>query len=96
MKTLPETFRKGGFNFTQLRRSGDVALFAKRKDDWLMDTYEVVIVQRHNGYRIGGKDVPPGEAMPSSATWGHLGLSYQNQDDAEAKFAALVNAEAKP
>ena len=70
MKPLPTEFTYDGFDFRQLAREGDVALFEKRKPNHSRPGYEVVIVQRHPAQTIHGRDYPERESLPPSESWG--------------------------
>ena len=70
---LAAAFRKEGFDFKQIDRQGDVALFSKTKGR--VESFEVVIVQKHKEYEIAGNIIPAHEAMPSSEQWGAAGWS---------------------
>jgi hypothetical protein len=61
MKTLPTTFGSDGFEFQQLRREGDIAIFVKQKPAFRFVSYEVVIVQTRNAYTW-----PDGQTTPGS------------------------------
>ena len=50
MKILPATFGSDGFDFHQLRREGDVAIFVKQKPGLRFKSYEVVIIQKRDAY----------------------------------------------
>ena len=84
MKPLPKTFTKGGFDFIVIERLGNVALLSKTKNG--AKSYEVVIIQSHNGYTIGNKTIEAAESMPPSESWGRLGWSYTSLDEAIKRF----------
>ena len=90
MKTIPVQFAHDGFNLRLLKRTGDVALFAKSKPTHSRDTFEVVLIQHHPAESICGRAYPARESMPPSESWGTLGWSYPNLEDAQEKFRALV------
>jgi hypothetical protein len=78
MKILPATFRSDDFDFVQLRREGDIAIFVKQKPPFKFKSYEVVIIQKRDAYAWpNGATTPAHEAMPSSRDWGKYGWSYQ-------------------
>ena len=89
MKALANEFRKSGFDFKLLLRDGNVALLRKTKPALFFESYEVVRVQRHNGYQIAGKKIPPAEMMPSSYNWGTHGWTFTSYDAACVKFNQL-------
>lgn len=86
MKPLATKFRSNGFEFNQVMRAGNVALFAKTKPSIRSINYEVIIVQSHNGYEIAGKTFEPAETYPPSESWGRLGWSFMDQESAKGKF----------
>ena len=88
MRTLPTEFSSDHFQFHQIAREGDIALFRKTKGR--IETFEVVVVQ-HSPER----DTPWGHAqeserMPSNEQWGALGWSLQSKERAWEKFFALL------
>ena len=89
MKTLPKQFNKKGFTYKQIKRVGDKAIFEQSKKDQSDRTYEVVKINRHNGYELGGQKIPPGEAYPSTSQWGTAGWTYRSLQEAEAKFKKI-------
>lgn len=86
MKPLPFTFKSRGFNFTQLKRVGLVALYEKTMPEIRSPSYEVVIVQRHAERMIAGAVVPAAEAMPGAEQWGQKGWTCTSQKQAILKF----------
>jgi hypothetical protein len=91
MNKLPVTFRSDDFEFQQLRREGDIAIFVKQKPTFSFKSYEVVIIQKRDAYTWpNGQTTPAHEAMPSSRDWGKHGWTYQSLKDAEARFKSLV------
>lgn len=90
MNTLSHSFTHGGFVFRLIQRSGDVALFGKRKAHHARDTFEVVIIQKHPAETICGRIYPARESMPPSETWGTFGWTCTELQDAKRKFRALV------
>jgi hypothetical protein len=91
MKTLPKTFSKNGFEFEQLDRRGDLAIFRKHKKSRCV-SYEVVRVQYHDAYEIAGKQIEAGECYPSSESWGSCGFTLPTY---EASLKKLADMDAK-
>ena len=81
-------FRLLGFEYTQLKRLGDVAIYRQSKKG-LPDGYEVVRILKHEAFSAFGKDFPAGESYPSSQQWGSDGWTYRTLEDAEQKFQEL-------
>jgi len=81
VKPIDTFFTYGGFDYRQIRREKDVAIYSQCfKGGKLPVAYEVVVIQRHNGYSLGGKTYPPAEYYPSSAKWGTHGFTVVATD----------------
>ena len=93
MRKISKTFKQKGFNFTQLKRDGDFAIFKKSLSNSNHTSYEVVIISRHNGYELGGQYIEPAETYPSSSQWGTKGWTCTSAKEAETKFTSLKEAE---
>ena len=102
MKPLPIKFTSKGFTHEQLLREGNVALFQRYQSDASKCHYEVILVQSHNGRKIGGTFLEPAEFYPSTSTWGQYGWTFtegmsgsrdQALTDATRRFNSLVEAE---
>lgn len=90
MKTLAATFRSHGYDFNQIERIGDVALYEKTTKDVPRPSYEVVLVQRHEERVIAGNTIAAGESMPGAEQWGMKGWSLTTPERAREKFAEMV------
>jgi hypothetical protein len=88
-RVVATVFRHSGFTLTQLKRVGDVAIYRQAKSG-LPDAYEVVLIEKHEGYTAFGKDIPAGEYYPSSAQWGLCGFTFRTLQEAERKFLELA------
>lgn len=84
MKQLTQ-YRKHGNDFLLIKRSGNVGLFKENK----YNSYEVIIIQSHNGREIMGNVIPPAEFAPSDESWGSKGWTYTIEADALKKFDEL-------
>ena len=94
MKILPTTFGSDGFDFRQLGREADIAIFVKQKPAFRFKSYEVVIIQKRDAYIWpNGQTTPADEAMPSSRDWGKYGWTYQTLEDAELRFKSRAEAQ---
>ena len=76
MIPLPETFKHGGFEFKQLWREGQIALFEKRKPGSEVKSYETVIIQQNHDYEIAGNFIKAHESLPGNERWGDAGWTY--------------------
>jgi len=90
VKTLETEFSFKGFNYRQISRDGDVAVYEQRWGRNGSVAYETIIVQSHNGREIAGKQIPPSEFFPSTSSWGVKGWSFTDRELALAKANALT------
>lgn len=88
-KPVKEKFMKDGFTHTLLKRKGDVAIYEQRKTKNTI-RYEVIIINRHNGYNLGDTYIEPSETYPSTSEWGIRGWTYVDLTNAEEKFKSLL------
>jgi hypothetical protein len=93
MKPLPKTYFKNGYQFNQVDRTGDVAIYSQSLDSKII-AYEVFKVQKLKERHINGGKIEAREACPSNEQWGTRGWTYWNLDDAMAK-AAILQPESK-
>ena len=90
MKILTK-YRKNGFDFKQVDRVGNVMLahgIGGSEDP--SQTFEVIIVQSHDGRELHGNHYPPAEYPPSNEQWGMKGWTFMTMDGAIGKFDELV------
>ena len=87
MKTLPAEFRSDHFQFLQIAREGDIALFRKTKGK--IETFEVVIIQHSPEKETPWGHAQESERMPSNEQWGSCGWSLQTLERAWEKFRSL-------
>lgn len=92
MKTIEPQFRHNQFDYRQLTRIGDVAIYEQTKGK--IRAFEVVRIGRHNGFSVAGKTFPPSETYPSSEQWGQKGWTYTDLESARAKLQSLVESRA--
>jgi hypothetical protein len=92
MKKLEVTFSKKGFNYSQVTRKGNFAIYKQEnvKVKNGSKNYEVVEIKSHNGYEIGGSKIAAAEVYPGSSQWGLLGWTYSDLKSAENRFNKLV------
>ena len=99
-KPLPTRFRRGGFEFWQIAREGNAAIY---EQTWSGCTepsvcYEVIRIRRRDGFRIGTRFVEPAELYPNSEAWGVDGFTVTDKEAAFHKLreiAASLNAPAR-
>lgn len=88
-KVIPSEFKKKGFNYKQVRREGNKAIFEQTREGSDIHNFEVVKLGRHNGYVMGGVKIEPAETYPGSSLWGITGWTCSTLDAAHARFNAL-------
>lgn len=90
MNTLATQFRYDGYEFKQLARCFDVALFEKTKPGRKVREYEVVLIQQWEAEIIHGKLYPEREVMPPTSAWGSKAWSFLDLERAEVRFWLLA------
>ena len=67
-KPLPIEFRRDGFDYRQIAREGDAAIYEQRWSGCPNPSvcYEVVRIRRREGFQIDGRLVEPAEVYPNS------------------------------
>jgi hypothetical protein len=90
-KPLPKAFRRDGFQYRQITREGDAAIYEQK---WLgrreaSPVYEVISIRRREGFRIDGRFVEAAEVYPTSEAWGTDGFSLADKNAALAKFREI-------
>jgi hypothetical protein len=90
-KPLDPHFQRGEFNYKQIVREKEVAIFEQtwRGCSQPSVSWEVVVIRRHNGKTIKGHLVAPSEFYPSSTEWGKYGFTFSDKDAAFAKLREL-------
>lgn len=94
MKTLEKKFTYKEFEYSQILRDGNFAIYRQKlKDGGKSETFEVIIIDSHNGYEIAGQKIPPSEMYPSTNQWGVKGFTVLSYDDALKKLETLKKEE---
>lgn len=87
-RPLPKEFHRGGFQYRQIAREGNVAIYeqAWRNCAEPSPSYEVVRIRHREGFQIGTRFVKAAEIYPNSEAWGVDGFTFTNGNKAWAKF----------
>lgn len=87
MKTLELKFRKNGFDYEQVYRTGDIAVYrqSQGKGVW----FETFVVQKNPVRIIAGITIAASESMPGNEAWGRKGWTYGQESEAMAKCEEL-------
>jgi hypothetical protein len=94
MKRLPRKFTKHRYQFEQLCRTENTAIYLQHING-REKSFEVIIIRvaDRKPVKSGGKvewaDCQPYECYPSSDTWGSCGFTYSTEEDARAKYDLL-------
>lgn len=91
-KPLPVEFRSGGFNYRQIAREGDAAIYEQTWGSCSNPSvcYEVIRIRRRDGFQIDGRFVEPAEVYPSSDAWGVDGFTFTDKEAAFAKLTQIT------
>jgi len=87
MKLLSIEIKNHGYSMKQIKRTDKVAIYYK------CGGYEVVLIQKHNGYEIKGIKMEPAEYLPKDEDFGWKGWYYggpNGRENAEKKFQKLT------
>jgi len=90
-KPLKTQFRRGGFDYRQITREGDFAIFEQRWGNSPNVCYEVVVIKRHDGFYKGDQFIEAAETIASSERWGEHGWTVLTRDDALDKLNQLLS-----
>ena len=94
MKTLRTTFKQGGFDFEQVARENNVAVYRKTKRSavgTLIEGYEVIKVGKRGERTAFGKTLEATERYPSNEEWGITGWTCTSKQAAFDKMNAWLN-----
>ena len=91
MKKLPIHFRKDGFDFNQVSRAGDVAIYRQTKQGQPANVhFEVGWIRSNPAREVFGKVFEASESWPCSEEWGIRAWTYGDLDDAKKRGATLI------
>ena len=90
-KPLPTQFSRDGFNYRQIARERDAAIY---EQIWSACSnpsacYEVIRIRRRESFHINGRFVEAAEVYPNSNVWGMDGFTFTDKDAAFAKLREL-------
>jgi hypothetical protein len=91
-RPLAKEFRRDGFNYRQIARQGEAAIYEQTWTGMSKPSpcWEVVRIRRHEGFQIRGRFVEPAEVYPKSELWGVDGFTFTDKDAAFAKLRDLA------
>jgi hypothetical protein len=91
-KPLPKQFRRDGFDYRQIAREGDVAIYSQTWSGCpdAVASFEVIRVKLRPSFEINGRFVSAGEVYPASKLWGTDGFTLTDKESAFAKLRELA------
>lgn len=91
-KPLPSHFWHDGFEYRQIAREGDAAIYEQRWGGCADPSvcYEVIRIRRREGFQIGARLVEAAEVYPASESWGTDGFTFTDKDAALRKLRELA------
>lgn len=91
MKILEKSFRKNGFDFEQVFRQGNVAIYKQTKAEQPGNIhFEVGKIRENKARDQFGQHFEACESWPSSEEWGVRGFSYFSFEEANNKAIKLL------
>ena len=90
-KPLPIQFRKNGFNYRQIMRNGNAAVYEQTWNRCPNPSisYEVICIRRREGFQIDDRFVEPAEVYPNPEAWGVDAWTRLSKDAAIAKLREI-------
>jgi hypothetical protein len=87
-KLLAKEFRRGGFQYRQMARERNAAIYEQAWPGSAepSPSYEVVRIRQREGFQIGNRFVKAAEVYPNSGAWGVDGFTFTNRNRAWDKF----------
>jgi len=91
-KPLPTQFRHGGFEYRQIARERDAAIYEQRWGGCADPSvcYEAIRIRRREGFQIGERFIKSAEVYPNSEAWGTDGFTLTDKDAAFGKLRELA------
>jgi hypothetical protein len=93
-KPLSTQFRRDGFDYRQIARETDAAIYQQTWSGGGSNrsiAYEVIRIRRREGFQIDGRFVEPAEVYPNSDGWGADGFTFTDKDAAFAKLREVIS-----
>ena len=92
MRPLPETFSKGGFEYTLIERDGMAAIYRQSSPGTVQNCFEVGRIRRNAARIQFGIQIEAAESWPSSEEWGVRAWTYTDLGRAKQRLATLIPA----
>jgi|SRR5438552_2352225 len=89
-KPLPAQFRHDGFDYRQIARERDAAIYEQSwNGNQTSAAFEVIRIRLREGFEVSCRFVEPAEVYPNSEAWGVNGWTVLTRDAVFEKLRAL-------
>lgn len=85
MKTLPLYIKRRGFEYNQVMRNGDIAIYSQHRNNEVV-AYETIIVKAAPEHERHGTKFEAAELYPGENAFGSTGWSYGNFGDVSISY----------
>lgn len=86
---LPEMIRKNGYDYKQIRREGNVAIY-EQMDAGAHVAYEVFEIRKQPASEFNGIRYEAKERMPSNEEWGQNAYTVHDLSAAERRMKEIL------
>jgi hypothetical protein len=94
-KPLPTRFKRDEFDYRQVAREGNAAIYEQTwKGNEDSAAFEVIRIRQREGFEIGDRVVAPAEIYPRSEAWGVDGFTLTKKNAAFRKFREVAGRKA--
>lgn len=91
MQKLEKDFKFGGFDYHQLKRHGNTAVYEQRQAGTVV-AYEVILIRIKPEQKFpNGRITPKREAYPSNEEWGRFAWTCSTLERANQRWFGLQN-----
>ena len=91
MKKIEKVFIKAGFRHELVEREDSIAIYRRTQLGYSRSHYEVVQINSHEGYNLGGSYIVAAETYPGNSLWGIQGWTYPTLEQALPKYNKLLS-----
>lgn len=88
---VPVTFRKNGYQYDQIFRAGNIAIYMQRSLDGKSSYYEVWVIRISEARTIKDYVFARKERQPGNEDWGKYGFTFYTLQGAQNKAEQLAS-----